>query len=374
MGGLTSEVIFGSLKDALPTLLLIIVGAVVLEVIIYLVLAKVFRSKYALPYTLLAPAAVGLIVFVLYPFLYDVQLAFSDARLRTLSCYSSDERIRQMCPLDKNEDGEPILYSLEYAAKNFQRVFFTRDEETGKLEWGTLLYTPSSTFPVVFGRTIVWTVVNVLFHVTGGMILALLMNRKLPLRGLYRTLIVIPWAIPQVIVALAWRGEFHSTFGFVNLMLTRIGLEPVSWLREPTWAFVAAVIVNVWLGIPFMMIIILGGLQSISHEFYEAAQIDGASPWQQFWRITMPMLRPILAPATTLGAIWTFNQFNVIWLVTRGGPEEKTDILVTALYNAAIGNSRYAFGAAFAVIIFLILVIFAVFWMNISGALKGVYE
>jgi arabinogalactan oligomer/maltooligosaccharide transport system permease protein len=374
MGGLTSEIVIGSLKEVLPTLLLIVAGAAALEILLYLLLHKVFRSKYALPYTLLAPAAIGLIVFVLYPFLYDVQLAFSDARLQTLSCYSSDERIQQMCQLPTDEDGNRILFSLDYGIKNFQRVFFTRNVETGKLQWGTLLYTQSSTFPNIFARTLLWTAINVFFHVTGGMILALLMNRKLALRGLYRTLIVIPWAIPQVIVALAWRGEFHSQYGFVNLMLGQIGIAPIPWLRDPTWAFVAAIIVNVWLGIPFMMIIILGGLQSISHEYYEAAQIDGATKWQQFWQITMPMLRPILAPAATLGTIWTFNQFNVIWLVTRGGPEEKTDILVTALYNAAIGNSRYAFGAAFAVIIFLILLVFAVIWMNLSGALKGVYE
>jgi arabinogalactan oligomer/maltooligosaccharide transport system permease protein len=102
--------------------------------------------------------------------------------------------------------------------------------------------------------------------------------------------------------------------------------------------------------------------------------MDGANGWQQFWKITLPMIRPILTPAITLGAIWTFNQFNVIWLVTGGGPQEKTDILVTALYNAAIGNSRYAFGAAFSLVIFVILLIFAVGWINISGGLKGVYD
>ncbi len=374
MGGLTTQIITESLGEIVPLLLIIVAAVAVLEVSVYLLLHKVFHSKYALPYTLLAPSAVGLLVFLVYPFVYNIQLSFGDVRLRTLSCYSPDERIRRACPIEKDEDGNPILYSLEYAVDNFSRVFVTRNPDTGELEWGPLLYTPSSTFPVIFGRTVLWTVINVFFHVVGGMVLALLLNRKLLLRGLYRTLIVIPWAIPQVIVALSWRGEFHSQYGFINLMLAQIGIAPVPWLRDPTWAFVACCITNIWLGIPFMMIIILGGLQSISHEFYEAANMDGATSWQQFRSITIPMLQPILAPAITLGTIWTFNLFNVIWLVTGGGPEEKTDILVTALFNAAIGNSRYSFGAAFALVIFAILLIFATIWMRSSGALKGVYE
>jgi arabinogalactan oligomer/maltooligosaccharide transport system permease protein len=391
-GGLNRQIIGSSLQQLVPALLAIVIGAIAIEVAVYSLLHYVFHSEYALAYALLAPAAVGLAVFVVYPFIYDIQLAFSNAKLNTLACYSMDPRIKIQCSLPTNAKGQPILYSLQYAKDNFQRVFFVRDPATGKLVWGTLLYTQASTFPNIFGRTILWTAINVFFHVTGGMILAILLNRPMALKGLYRTLIVVPWAIPQVIVALAWRGEFHSVYGFVNVMLGKIAqwgiggwhlsdlclgatcFGPQPWLKDQPWAFIAVVIVNVWLGIPFMMVIILGGLQSVPHDFYEAAQMDGANGWQQFWKITLPMIRPILTPAITLGAIWTFNQFNVIYLVTEGGPQEKTDILVTALYNAAIGNSRYAFGAAFSLVIFVILLIFAVGWINISGGLKGVYD
>ncbi len=392
-GGLNTRLIGRSLGELIPALLVIVVGAILLEVLVYLLLEKVFRSRFSLPYALLAPAAVGLAVFVVYPFVFDFQLAFSDAKLDTLPCYSADPDLRARCGIEElNARGEPVLYSLQYGIENFRRVFFVRDDETGQLKWGPLLYTPASTFPNIFARTVLWTLINVFFHVTGGMILALLLNRDLPLKGLYRTLLIVPWAIPQVIVALAWRGEFHSTYGFVNnilaamaewgigplklgsLCLGEVCFGPQTWLRDQPWAFIAVVIVNVWLGIPFMMVIILGGLQSIPHDYYEAAEMDGANPWQRFWGITIPMLRPILTPAITLGAIWTFNQFNVIYLITEGGPQEKTDILVTALYNAAIGNSRYAFGAAFSIVIFAILLLISIGWIRLSGGLKGVYE
>jgi arabinogalactan oligomer/maltooligosaccharide transport system permease protein len=374
------------------TMLIMIVG----EMILFGVLSLV-PKKFALPYALLSPAAVGLTVFVVYPFIYDIMLSASDAKLATLPCYSVSAEVQERCTLDVNGDGKlewfPDKYNLQYAVDNYRRVFFTRNAETGKLEWGPLLYTPASTFPNVFLRTIIWTFLNVSLHVSIGMGLALLLNRELALKGIYRTLLIIPWAIPQVIVALAWRGEFHSTFGFVNVILGhmaewgipglfRLGdlcvqgvcFGPLPWLREQPYAFIAALIVNVWLGIPFMMVIFLGGLQSIPDEYYEASELDGASPWQQFWKITMPMMRPIVVPAVTLGAIWTFNQFNVIYLVTEGGPQEKTDILVTALFTAAIGNSRYAFGAAFSIVIFIILLLFAIGWIQLSGGLKGIYE
>ena len=118
----------------------------------------------------------------------------------------------------------------------------------------------------------------------------------------------------RVIAALAWRCEFHYQYGFVNILLEKLGFQAVQWMSDPFWAFIAVVVVNIWLGIPFMMVTILGGLQSISPDYYDAAQIDGASGWQQFRFITLPLLNPILTPAIILGVIWTFNNFNVIYL------------------------------------------------------------
>ncbi len=201
----------------------------------------------------------------------------------------------------------------------------------------------------------------------GGLCLAILLNRPLRGRAIYRTILTVPWAIPQVIAALTWKNEFHYQYGFVNALLRRLGgLTSVQWLSDPKWAFVAVIFINVWLGVPFMMVVLLGGLQSISPEYYDAAQIDGgASGWQQFKSITMPLLKPVLVPATVLGGVvWTFNNFNVIYLVTRGGgPMEGTDILVTSLYKAVFEFYRYGFGAAYSTVILAILMFFA--WVHL---------
>jgi arabinogalactan oligomer/maltooligosaccharide transport system permease protein len=135
------------------------------------------------------------------------------------------------------------------------------------------------------------------------------------------------------------------------------------------------VVTNVWLGFPFMMVVALGGLQSIPAELYEAARVDGAGRWQTFRRITWPMLRPVMAPAITLGAIWTFNNVNVVWLVSNGGePSDKTHILVSYVYKAAFNLYRYGYGAALSVIIFLILLAFGAFYLHKSKAAESVYE
>ncbi len=331
-----------SVREIIPVVLAIAGGAIVLELLVYLLLSKVFKSRYAMPYTLLAPSALGLLAFLGWPLIFNVVIAFSNWRLANLLNPS---------------------FGLQYGLQNFRRVFSE-----------PLLNTAASTFGNVFARTMVWTVVNVFFHVVFGMALALLLNRRLLLRGLYRTLLVVPWAIPDVVVGLVWKGEFHQQFGFVNLMLAKLGIEGPAWLSNGNWAFAAVCIANIWRGIPFMMVIMLGGLQSIAGEYFEAAEIDGASWWQRFRHITIPLMQPVLGPAITLGVIWTFNNLNAIFLITEGGPAEATNILVSALYNAAFGFSKFGFGAAFAIVIFLILFAFSSLWLRASGALKGVYE
>ncbi len=274
---------------------------------------------------------------------------------------------------------DPVLYSLQYGWENFKRVFVKTDSATGKITgWGRLLQTQNSTFPRLLRTTLAWTGLNVIFHLFFGMILALLLNRpNMKLRGLYRAIIILPWAIPQTIIALAWRGEFHSQFGFVNHLLTEIGIEPVNWLFTPGPAFAAVTFVNIWLGIPFYMVTLLGGLQSIAGEYYEAAKIDGANAWHRFRHVTIPLIRPVAVPIITLDVIWTFNNFNVIYLITQGRPNESTNILVTALYNAAFGRNgqtQLGFASAFSLVIFAILFLFAAIWVTSSGVLKGVYE
>ncbi len=367
VSGLTGERVVSTLGLVVPLLLAIVVGTLVIQFGLYKFLAGVVKTRHALPYTLLAPAAIAIVVFLIYPLIFNVLLAFSDLKRDTFVCYSSIAR--GTCELDH-------LYGFDYAFNNFRDVFFrVRDGEI--LGWGRLLRTADSTFPVLLGRTALWTGLNVIFHIMGGLALALIMNQKIRFKGIYRSLIIIPWAIPGIIVALTWKQEFHAQYGFVNTVITSLGGQAVSWLDDPAAAFIAVVFVNIWLGIPFYMVMLLGGLQSISADYYEAAQMDGANAWDRFKSITMPLLKPILIPAITLDVIWTFNKAELIFAMTGGGPSESTNILVTALYNAAFGpaaTSQFGFAAAFSIIVFLILFIFAVVWITTSGGLKEIYD
>jgi arabinogalactan oligomer/maltooligosaccharide transport system permease protein len=209
--------------------------------------------------------------------------------------------------------------------------------------------------------------------VGGGLFLAMLLNRKMKGKGIYRTLLILPWAIPQVIAVLAWRGEFNFTYGYFNIILTRLGLTPVAWMTDPTANFIAMCMTNIWLGIPFMSVTLLGGLQSISTEYYEAAEMDGANGWQQFKNITLPLIQPVLTPAILLGTFWTFNNFNVPFFINQN-ELESSDIMVTGLFRAAFQYNRYGFSAAFAFVIFALLLIFTVFYMRYTRSLKGAYE
>jgi len=160
---------------------------------------------------------------------------------------------------------------------------------------------------------------------------------------------------------------FTQEYGAINLLLSKFGVPTITWLSDPTLVFIACIITNVWLGVPFMMMIALGGLQSIPHELYEAARIDGAGRWEQFKQITIPMLKPVMIPAITLGIVWTFNNLNVMWLISNGGePADSTHILVTYVYRAAFNLYRYGYAAAFSMIIFIILAIFSITFMNRS--------
>jgi arabinogalactan oligomer/maltooligosaccharide transport system permease protein len=206
--------------------------------------------------------------------------------------------------------------------------------------------------------TLAWTSVNVALHVTLGVALALALREPwLRARGLFRVLLVLPWAIPNYITALIWRGMFQTQFGAVNGLLSALGLGKVAWFSHFATAFTADVVTNTWLGFPFMMIVALGALESIPRDLYEAAAVDGASAWARLVHITLPNLRPALLPAVVLGSIWTFNMFNVIYLVSGGKPGGATDILVTQAYRWAFERGqRFGMAAAYATIIFVILV------------------
>jgi len=269
------------------------------------------------------PASIILFGVVIYPFFYNIVLSFSNMNMTNVNSWT-------------------IIGLGQYIKVFSEKIFYS-----------------------VFFKTVIWTVVNVFFHVTLGVFLAVLLNRHLPWKSIFRVLLILPWAVPEYITALTWRGMFMYDTGAINLILHKFGIPALHWLSASTTAFIASMVTNIWLGIPFMMIIALGGLQSIPKELYEAAEIDGASGWKKFWNVTVPLLKPIMIPAITLGIVWTFNKLTVIWLVTNGGqPADKSHILVSYVYRAAFNLYRYGYAAAFSMIIFFILVIFSVTFMR----------
>ncbi len=279
-----------------------------------------------------APAATGLFVLVIIPFVIGLSLS-----------------------LFHHDAGEYTFVGLA----NFTDILTSK---------GYRITEPLS-FYFTLVVTLAWTLANVVLHVSIGLFLAILLKEPLlKLRGVYRVLLIVPWAVPNYITALMWKGMFHQQFGAINAILGHLGIAPVSWFTHWTTSFAANVITNTWLGFPFMMVVSLGALQSIPADLYEAAEVDGASKWTQFRRITLPLLKPALLPAVILGSVWTFNMFNIIYLVSGGEPGGGTDILVSEAFRWAFQrNEQYGFAAAYSVLIFCVL--FA--WSQVTKRLSG---
>ena len=224
----------------------------------------------------------------------------------------------------------------------------------------------SGPFLRVFTWTFIWSALSVFMTFALGLTLAIILNdRTLKFRYLYRTLLILPYAIPGYISVLIWRGLFNTNFGIVNEILQKLFGAKVGWFQDPFWAKVALLTVNLWLGFPYMMLISLGALQSIPPELYEAARVDGANSWQRFHSITFPLLMISLAPLLIGSFAFNFNNFTVIYLLTGGGPPipgsqtpaGATDILISYTYKLAFGKAgaQYGYASAISFIIFMII-------------------
>ena len=223
-------------------------------------------------------------------------------------------------------------------------------------------------------RTILWTLINLFFSISIGLFLALMINRKLPGKNIFRVFLMIPWAIPQYIAVLIWKNMFRAQYGAIDIVLNNLGLHGIQWLSDPRWTFIACIVTNIWLGFPFMMSICLGGLQSVPGEVYEAAELDGVSSWSKLKNITLPLLKPVLIPATILSAVWTFNMVNVIFIMTEGTGNDETAILVTRVYTEAFNYFNYGGAAAKSVLIFIGLALFSSVFIKALRGDRGVYE
>jgi arabinogalactan oligomer/maltooligosaccharide transport system permease protein len=305
--------------------------------------------RYRQAYFYVMPALVGMILLVFFPFSYGVLLSFTNSNV-----YNTDQPIHQIWIgvtnfVDILTDIQIVKSTPEGRVFNYQNFYWT------------------------LGFTVIWTITNVAIGVSVGLLLALILNtRGLVLKPMYRVLLILPWAMPNYITALIWKGMFHSQFGVINQVIQMLGGEARSWFDTPFTAFITVLSTNGWLSFPFMMVIALGALQSIPGDLYEAARVDGASRWQQFRTITLPSLKPALVPAIILSVIWTFNQFNVIYLVSQGEPGHATEILITEAYKLAFEQYRYGYAAAYSVVIFLILLAYGVWQNRVTRATEGI--
>lgn len=237
-------------------------------------------------------------------------------------------------------------------------------------------------FYLVFGKTVLYVIVCVFFFFVVGLTFALILNNpQIKARAVWRTLMILPWAVPAWITALIWKFLFHGQFGPINQILRQIGINPPDWLLNGTTSFLAITVVNVWLSYPFFMLILLGGLQSIPTDIYEAADMDGAGWWTQLFQITLPLLRPVAVPAIILSAITTFKILDTVWIMTRGGPVQRvgqpgaTELLLVWAYNQGFqGGQRFGLVAAFSVVVFVLLLILTLVYTRATNATRGVYE
>ncbi len=261
----------------------------------------------------------------------------------------------------------PILYTLYLSFTN-NTEFNQEYNFLGLQNYLQLLFTTNSDLFYVLSLTVLYVIVCVALFVLIGMVTAIALNHpKVKGSAIWMSLLLVPWAAPAAITALIWKFLFNYDFGPIN-QIGRLffGMHfGVPWLTNPVAAFIAVVIVNVWLSYPFFTVVMLGALQSVPREITEAASVDGATTWQAFWRVTFPQLRPAITPITILSAITTFQMFGTVYLITAGGPITSADkpgattFVMIYIYNQVLGasaaNIHYGAIAAFAITIFIVL-------------------
>ena len=261
---------------------------------------------------------------LLYPLLYTVVLAFTDASLR------------------------PVSHWVGLA--NFRALL-------------------TAEFGGVLARTVSWVAASVALKIGIGLCAALLLNADVPGRGLFRVLVMPPWIVPTAIGAFAWGWMYHGQFGMISGLLQRFGIVdgPVAFLGFPLLAFWATVVTDVWVGVPLVTLYLLAALQSVPADLLDAARVDGARRWRRFRHIVLPFLAPALGGMAVLSAIFTVRSFDVIWILTAGGPGNATDTVVIDLYRTAFARYRYGEGAARTLAMGAVLSVLVVLYLWMLG-------
>jgi multiple sugar transport system permease protein len=262
----------------------------------------------------------------------------------------------------------PLYRNLELSLRNYTVRSFVQGGApfAGLDNYQKVLSDP--TFGPALLHTVVFTVASLAFQFTIGMALAVFFHRHFPLSRTLRALFLVPWLLPLIVSASTWSWMLNSDAGVVNAALGVFGAGPVNWLTSPDWSLVSVTIANIWIGIPFNLVVIYSGLQAIPTALYEAAALDGASGRQRFWRITFPLLRPVSAITLLLGLIYTLKVFDIIWIMTRGGPTDSSTTFATWSYRLGFGNLLPAFGPGAAVgnLLIVIALIFGLVYIRIQ--------
>jgi multiple sugar transport system permease protein len=269
-------------------------------------LEKFQNSRNALGWAFMLPAAVLLLLFLTYPLGLGTWLGFTDAKVGR----------------------EGVWVGLD----NFS--YLIGDSVTQLALFNTLFY----------------TVVASIFKFVLGLYLAILLNRNLPFKSFFRAIVLLPWIAPTALSAIAFWWIYDSQFSIISWALMELGLidQYINFLGDPWNARISTIVANIWRGVPFVAISLLAGLQTISPSYYEASAIDGATPWQQFHHVTLPLLTPIIAVVMTFSVLFTFTDFQLIYVLTRGGPLNATHLMATLSFQRAISGGALGEGAAIA--------------------------
>lgn len=284
---------------------------------------KIINKKELIPYVLIAPVLIFMIIVYGYPLLLTFKYSFQEVSLI---------------------GSENAFVGL----RNYIMVLTDIDF------YNTLIL------------TFKWTILTMVLKILIGFIMALFLNGELYFKNILRFLILIPWAIPQIVVAILWSWILNGQYGYLNYYLQKFGFieEIIKWLSDPKLAFISTSVVDAWIGIPLIAMIFLSGLNSIQNSLYEAAKVDGANIFKRFIYITLPSMKKVILITLTLTTIWTFNAFNVIYVLTGGGPMDATETMMIKIYHEAFGKYNLGVSSTLSVTVFIILTILSILYWN----------
>ena len=288
---------------------------------------KSYNAQTYLAYALIAPAALYIVLIVAWPLLETIRLSFTNSSLA----------------------GEDYV-----GFENYQKML------------------SSKKFNGIVTRTFVWMFFSVSLKLIIGLIGAVLLNANLKGRSIFRVLVMPPWVVPIAIGMLGWLWLYNGYFGIIAGVGMRTGIldGPFGFLAYKQSGFISTIIADVWVGTPMVTVFFLAAMQGVPRALYEAAYCDGASRWDRFFKITLPQITPVIITMSLLSAIWTFNSFEIIWILTEGGPRGATTTLIIDTYKQALGNYKFGRGAARAVVVMILLTLFAGFYLALLARIN----